>query len=276
MRAGLGHAHASRSNPYILSYSDLMAALLLIFILLLTSTLLLLQQELDQSRDKAKRITIIKYEIIEALRSAFREQGVDIQVDQSTGAIKLASDVLFDTGSSSLRPKGIETIDHLFPIYLSVLLAPQFKDDVKQIIIEGHTDPQPPRVNGRYDFQGAYLYNLALSLDRARSVADHLLLANYQALSDEPRFRTLAGSKNRLKDLLTATGMSFSRPIGIGDSASVPAPYALLQSGALDSVRTIVDFDKSRRVEFKFRLNDEEYLHQIQQLLDWSPESAGP
>lgn len=92
-------------------------------------------------------------------------------------------------------------------------------------------------VEGHTDQEGSYLYNLELSQNRSFAVVEKIF-------SDEfPEFYGQA----ELKELITSNGRSFTVPIY--DS-----------SGEVDRV-------KSRRVEFKFQLKDEEMIEEIQELV---------
>src|SRR5699024_10617298 len=92
-------------------------------------------------------------------------------------------------------------------------------------------------IEGHTDLEGTYLYNLELSQDRAFSVKEEIF-------SDEfPPF----DEKEVLRQMITSNGRSFMVPI-----------YD--ENNNIDEV-------KSRRVEFKFRLKDEEVIENIQGLV---------
>lgn len=92
-------------------------------------------------------------------------------------------------------------------------------------------------IEGHTDDAGDYIYNLKLSQERALSVVEYLIgdSLNYDY-------------KNDLQYNLTANGRSFSELITNEDGT--------------------VNADASRRVEIKFRLNEEEILMQIKQELE--------
>lgn len=92
-------------------------------------------------------------------------------------------------------------------------------------------------IEGHTDDAGDYIYNLKLSQERALSVVEYLIgdSLNYDY-------------KNDLQYNLTANGRSFSELITNEDGT--------------------VNADASRRVEIKFRLNEEETLMQIKQELE--------
>ncbi len=88
-------------------------------------------------------------------------------------------------------------------------------------------------VEGHTDTKGGYLYNLQLSQDRALSVTQEIFQPGF------PNFK----HKEELKSVITANGRSYSIPV-------------LKINGAIDA-------NKSRRVEFKFRLKDDQLLDQL-------------
>ncbi|CQR46610.1 hypothetical protein BN1058_00879 [Paraliobacillus sp. PM-2] len=93
-------------------------------------------------------------------------------------------------------------------------------------------------VEGHTDQEGTYLYNMELSQDRSFAVVKEI----YE--DDFPDFE----AKKELRQLITSNGRSFTVPM-------------YNESGEVDS-------EKSRRVEFKFRLKDEEMIKNIQELVN--------
>jgi outer membrane protein OmpA-like peptidoglycan-associated protein len=93
-------------------------------------------------------------------------------------------------------------------------------------------------VEGHTDQQGTYLYNLDLSQKRSYAVVKEIFSDSF------PNF----AHKDQLRSLLTSNGRSFSEPIK-GKNGQI-------------------DADKSRRVEFKFRLKDEEVIEEIQKMVN--------
>lgn len=92
-------------------------------------------------------------------------------------------------------------------------------------------------IEGHTDDVGSYIYNLDLSQRRAYAVTKYILE------KDIPNFPY----QDIIRNYLTANGRSFSQPILTGG---------------------IIDKEKSRRVEFKFRLKDEETIKEMQQILE--------
>lgn len=269
---------SDEETSYWLSYSDMMAALLLIFVLIISFTMLqskrqyeekerelmeqqdvigeqqmrldeqrkemLSQQDLvekqqkqmkkqqnqmEEQQEQLDKIIGVKSDLIDALSEEFDGSELSVSVDSQTGAITFDASVLFDKDKYEIKDAGKKFLAQFLPRYFNVLFKNDFHQYVSEIIIEGHTDTTAD-----------YLYNLELSQQRALAVAKY-------CLDDE----TSSISKNQIEQLqkiMTANGRSFSNPV-------------------YDSIGTI-DMDASRRVEFKFRLKDEEMVEEMVKILN--------
>lgn len=140
------------------------------------------QQEIDD-------LLGVRTKIIRDLSAAFQQSNLGVKVNADTGDIMLDSQLMFQTGDDVLLPSGQAQLSRLIPVYLDVLLRPEYRDYLAEIVIEGHTDSK-----------GAYLFNLQLSQDRALGVATYCL--QMPGLSFQQR--------QLLQDILTAKGRSFS------------------------------------------------------------------
>ena len=184
-------AAQQRFPNFWISYSDLMAGLLLVFVLLLivamfhyAESVRRKQVVLDAQEDKLVAFHELQQNLIHELEIALADEIVII--DPQTGVLQINAGILFGEDEASLRPEGRERLDHIFDAYFRVVLAPRFRDSIKQIEIEGHTNSNGP-----------YLYNLELSQQRALAVMKALLA---QAGPD----------REVLEQLVTAGGRSFS------------------------------------------------------------------
>ena len=189
------------------------------------------QSQLQQQQQQIEDLVGVRTQIISDLSSALREANISATVDPTSGAIALASDVLFATGESQLSSEGRARIDAFLPVYLDVLFSDEYRDYVSEIIIEGHTDSV-----------GSYIDNLLLSQQRAYNVASYVLADDYSHISDSTR--------EHLRQVATANGRSFSDLIYNEDGTE--------------------NRSASRRVVFKFRLTDEQMVSQLQSILEGS------
>lgn len=186
------------------------------------------QQIMNQQQEQLDRIIGVKSNLIEDLKKAFEGTDLKVSVDPQTGAITFDSSILFDVNMYNLKASGEEFLEAFLPRYLNVLLQDEYKTYISEIIIEGHTDTN-----------GTYMHNLELSQERALSVATFCLRDDTSVLS--------ADEKESLRSIVTANGKSFSNPIYNADGS--------------------VNLEASRRVEFKFRLRDEDMVNEMIKIL---------
>ncbi|MEH6954436.1 OmpA/MotB family protein [Neobacillus drentensis] len=223
------------------SYTDLMSGLVIIFALVLmvaifdmqkayNETKVAVEQKKEAIKEQQKMIEDVvgvKSKLIAELVNKFKDsKSLKLEVDPQTGAIRFQGGVFFATNSTEITPQGRKYLETFIPQYIGILLSDQFKNEIAQIIVEGHTDKK-----------GGYLYNLNLSQGRALAVVTEIY---------SPKFREF-DHKELLKSVITANGRSYSMPIykSNGD----------------------INEERSRRVEFKFRLKDDEVLDKIQKMV---------
>lgn len=192
------------------------------------AVLLLTQQQLALSNQQKKLDDLVgvKTQIIRELSDALSKSNLSATVDGSTGDIVLESTVFFDVGKNDIKKSGKDLLDRFIPVYLGVLLQPEYKDYLGEIIIEGHTDTK-----------GEYLLNLELSQERALSVATYCL--EMPGLSRE--------QSALLRSILTAKGRSFSNPvfnqdgsINMDASRRVEFKFRLKDTEMIDEIRDIL------------------------------------
>ena len=179
-------------NAFALSTGDLMAGLLFIFILLLMGALLQVQEKAEQDEEVVRRYEQIKTQLYIDLQDEFKE---DLKVWRATIDSSLCirfqePAMLFDNDKAVLKPLFKEILDDFFPRYIKVLNRPEYKENIVEIRIEGHTDSN-----------GGYFHNMELSQNRTRSVLEYCfgLMTQEQIIW--------------AKSLITANGLSSSQPI---------------------------------------------------------------
>jgi chemotaxis protein MotB len=184
---------------------------------------------MDSQQAKLDRIIGIRSELIEALKREFSDSHLAIAVDEKTGAITVSSSILFAYNDDVLKDSGKQFMAEFLPRYARILLSDKFREYVSEIDIEGHTDTM-----------GTYLFNLNLSQKRAYSVAEY-------CLSDE----TPLLNKDQLtamRELISTNGKSYTDPVLNADGT--------------------VNMESSRRVEFLFKLKDEDMIREMIEILN--------
>ena len=180
-----------------------------------------LVSNLQKQKAKIKSLTGIKLKVVASLKNAL---GSKINIDKKTGSLKLASNILFDIGKSTLKNESKIELKKVFEEYIGTLVTDSnIKPHLDKIIIEGHTDSD-----------GGYIYNLKLSQDRALAVMQYLLTLDFS-------------KKYNIKPLMMASGRAY------------------LDAITKDGVE---NKEASRRIEIKFRLKNEDAMHEIEKVLD--------
>lgn len=187
-----------------------------------------LEALMSEQQQKLDNIIGVRTELIEELKEEFGNSDLSVAVDEKTGAITFDANILFDYNKSTLTGQGKDFLSEFLPRYVDVLLSPKYRDYISEILIEGHTDTE-----------GNYLFNMELSQKRALSVAEYCLGDNSNILNDD--------QLEELRSVISATGRSYSNPV-----------YD--ENGE-------VDMEASRRVEFLFRLKDEEMIREMIEIL---------
>lgn len=187
------------------------------------------QQALEEQAVQLEQIVGVRSELIGELSGRLNDNGILAQVDPDTGAIAFESEILFELNSNELKEEGKEFFRTFIPVYMSVLLQPEFENYIAEIMIEGHTDNA-----------GSYLHNLELSQQRAYSVAEYILSDGEAVLDEETR--------GRLKSMITVNGCADRSPVLNADGS--------------------INADKSRRVEIKFSLMDQEMIQEMNRILN--------
>lgn len=159
-----GTKYQEIESSYNLSIGDMMASILIIFILLFVS------RTIDSNEDNMKRekiidvVTSTKSTIISKLTDEFGEQDITINIDTSTGRIRIDEKLLFNSNESVLKEEGKEYLKKFIPIYVKIFLGnDEIKNELQQIVIEGHTDDV-----------GSYMYNMVLSQKRSFEVLKYI------------------------------------------------------------------------------------------------------
>lgn len=240
------HTAQYKTNPFLQSFSDIMAGLLLVFVLVMAGSILKAQEEFETAKKKLddatataeslgaelgekeaqlEKILGIRNTIIERLKEEFskNDMGGKLSVDEQTGAIVFDSNLLFEFGKHRLSREGKQFLKDFLPKYTGILLSDEFIGYVAEIVIEGHTDP----VSG-------YMDNMKLSQERAYAVADYVLRGT-EVYTIEDR--------DLVRRYISVNGRSESELI-----------YD--ENGEIDP-------EASRRVELQFQLKDDEMIAQM-------------
>ena len=201
-------------NIFWVTMSDLMLGLACVFMTLFVLAMTgFTTSSVQQKQNQMKAV--------EELADKLKEADIDAEVDKMTGDIKISDLELFELSSWTLSARGRAYLDKLVPIYVETIFSkPELKQNIANIVVEGHTDSQSFAGIKSKDEQ--FAKNMELSLKRANSVATYMLSTKYNKNYSE-----------ELRNKLIVEGKSFNDPI--------------LNNGK-------EDYAKSRRVELKLKI----------------------
>ena len=131
-----------------------------------------------QNMDEEKMGAVMKVrgDILTSLREAFRNAGIESEIDETTGEIAMDSKVLFDINSYELSDEGKAYLDQFMKAYVPVLFSDEFKDSIAHVDFEGHTDSV-----------GSFGFNMELSQNRADAVRDYCLESSENGLDADQK-----------------------------------------------------------------------------------------
>lgn len=241
-----GSHTAEEENPFLLSFSDLMASLLAIFILALIVMMVQLhkkQQELEQDRQKIK-LTLVELlgslqeiertqdgiasalsgislrerslaSILEGMQRDLRERGIEVVVAENGSVLRIPEQALhFALGKFDIPPEFQNTANLIGQALLMALEREENRKLLDTVFIEGHTDAVR---NSRE------MGNWGLSTYRAISL--------WQFWTEKPgacaalkELKTPARDEYHLeRPLISVSGYGQTRPTG-APSPAIPGP----------------------------------------------------
>ena len=221
------------AGDFNLSISDMMSALCAIFVLLCIGIILQLKQI-------SEHYVNTKYTLYEDLRREFSAdlEKWNAEIDAENLSIRFKDpDVLFVMNQADLRNSYKRILDDFFPRLLKVVS--RYEELIEEIRIEGHSAEAVQAIRtGRVTEREDYEKGMALSQSRTRSVLSYCL--------NDTRYPE---SQQWIRAKIVAIGYSKSRPVTVNGQ---------------------IDWEASRRVEFRIKLNSDS---EIQKYL--AKEAAG-
>jgi chemotaxis protein MotB len=118
----------------------------------------------------------VRGNILTSLGKAFKDAGIEAEIDETTGEIAMDSKVLFAVNSYELSDEGKAYLDQFMKAYVPVLFSDEFKDSIAHVDFEGHTDSV-----------GSFGFNMELSQNRADAVRDYCLESTENGLDENQK-----------------------------------------------------------------------------------------
>lgn len=217
---------SGESGSYWMSISDLMSGLMVIFLFIAVAYITNVALTYERLKDDLYQDLRKEFEgDLKKWSATISREDLSVQFTEPQ--------VLFDKGEAYVNRRFQRILTDFFPRYIEVLTRPEYKGEIAEVRIEGHTSSEWSGLTGL----DAYVANMELSQDRTRAVLSFVM-----------RLDRSKKHRDWLIDHLTANGLSYSQLVRTKEGKE--------------------DKQRSRRVEFRVRTDAEE---QIQSLVT-SPE----
>jgi outer membrane protein OmpA-like peptidoglycan-associated protein len=209
-----------------MSISDMMSGLMLVFLFIAIGFMVEMQSQKDEMKDVAISYRDSKANLNEILYEEFEDdlKKWDADITKDNTVVFNSPKVLFEVNKSSINPEFKKILAEFFPRYIKILTLKQYKDEIKEVRIEGHTSDTWATKSSKKEI---YLNNMKLSQNRAYEV-----LSYCYSLEDE------VTKQNRpwLEKFFRANGMAFAE---------------------------LKKIEKARRVEFTIEMKSEDKVYKI-------------
>tara|TARA_B100001964_G_C14033815_1_gene509504 strand:- start:16 stop:702 length:687 start_codon:yes stop_codon:yes gene_type:complete len=219
-----------RVNREWINISDLMAGLMMVFLFISIVFMRNVQEDKKAMAEIALEVQKSKVQLNNDLNEEFKEDLIEWEakiLPDNTVRFK-EPDILFARSSHEIKKKFKEILRNFFPRYIDILTKQDYKNDIEEIRIEGHTSS-----TGKEDAtrEESYLFNAQLSQKRALSVLNEVYMLPKIELHRE-----------WLEKVIRANGLSFAK---------------LIMTNGIE------DKPSSRRVDFRVITKTEEKIYQI-------------
>ena len=179
-------------------------------------------EELLAMRGQMQTIAVLRLSILEQIRdSMVRSMGDASKVSiGENGNIILSESILFDVGSSEIKPEAAPALDQLIDVFVKFLSDGENARYVDSIVISGHTDST-----------GSDEANRVLSTDRANAVLNYLMAGKN-------------GRLTRYAGYFCAAGYGETRPVQTNETEQGRAANRRIEISIIlrdDSVMQIVE-----------------------------------
>ena len=204
----------------------MMSGLMLVFMFIAIGFMIEVQSEKDAMKDIASSYRDIKADLNEVLYDEFEDElkKWDADITKDNTIVFNSPNVLFEVSKSEINDEFKTILEQFFPRYIKILTSNQYKNEIKEIRVEGHTSDEWGAIKSKKEI---YLNNMRLSQNRAYEV-----LSYCYSLDDE----IIELNRPWLQKYFRANGMAFAK---------------------------LQDIEKARRVEFSIEMKSEEKIYKI-------------
>ena len=204
----------------------MMSGLMLVFLFIAISFMIEIESEKEKMIDVAKSYRDVKVNLNEVLYEEFELdlKTWDAEITKDNAVVFNSPNVLFEVNKSTVKSDFKRILEEFFPRYIKIITSQQYKDDILELRVEGHTSNEWANVTSKEDI---YLKNMKLSQSRAYEV-----LSYCYSLDDD----FIRQHREWLEKNFRANGMAFAK---------------------------LKENSNSRRVEFTIMMKSEDKVYKI-------------
>ena len=206
--------------------SDMMSGLMLVFLFIAIGFMIEVQSQNDKLVSIAKSYRDTKADLNEVLYTEFEDdfKQWDAEITKDNSVVFHSPDVLFEVNKSTINNEFKTVLQDFFPRYLKIITSSPYKDEIKELRVEGHTSNEWGKLTSKKEI---YLNNMKLSQARAYEVLSYCYSLDNDAVKEKRAW---------LQNYFRASGMAFSK---------------------------LRDSKNSRRVEFTLQMKSEDKVFKI-------------
>ena len=204
----------------------MMSGLMLVFLFIAIGFMIEVQSQKDEMKNVAKSYRDSKANLNEVLYEEFEEdlRKWDAEITKDNAVVFNSPKVLFEVNKSDINSEFKSILEEFFPRYISIITSAQYKDEIQELRVEGHTSDEWGKSTSKKEI---YLNNMKLSQKRSFEV-----LSFCYSLDDD----ILKENRAWLQDNFRASGMAFAK---------------------------LKENSNARRVEFTLQMKSEDKVYQI-------------
>ena len=203
-----------------------MSGLMLVFLFIAIGFMIKVESEKDKMKDVASSYIDNKANLNEVLYDEFEEdlKKWDANITKDNRVIFNSPKVLFKVNKSDINHEFKRVLDDFFPRYIKVLTLQQYKDEIHEVRVEGHTSDKWANTTSKKEI---YLNNMRLSQNRAYEVLSYCYGLDNDVVKQNRAW---------LEEYFRANGMAFAK---------------------------LKNQETARRVEFTIQMRSEDKVYEI-------------
>jgi outer membrane protein OmpA-like peptidoglycan-associated protein len=190
------------AEEHWVSISDVMTGLMVIFLFIAISYMVDANKRTDDIEKHLGAYSELQANLSKELQAEFEDTDANWKGHLDMATLSIHFKTTYQQNEPAVPDNFKDILRDFFPRYIAILTRPEYKDQIAEIRIEGHTSSEWDNQVTRNE---AYIKNMELSQNRARNVLDYVLRQTVD--------HAVVLNRAWLRKHLTANGLSSSQLI---------------------------------------------------------------